>query len=47
MLAAALALSLPAAPPFEAGGEAARRMGGAEEVTTACRPVSRAHGGVR
>ena len=33
MLAAALALSLPAAPPFESGGEVARRLGGAEEVT--------------
>ncbi|MEE2941108.1 MAG: hypothetical protein VX460_12025 [Planctomycetota bacterium] len=33
MLAAALALSLPAAPPFESGGEVTRRLGGAEEVT--------------
>lgn len=33
MLASALALSLPATPAFTSGGEVARRMDGAEEVT--------------
>lgn len=33
MLASALALSLPASPPYTSGGEVARRMAGAEEVT--------------